>query len=98
MYVQIYVSRMYSSYQLKWAVDDKLRNTDVDSLGLGPSIRLVMEPHSIRDKFLSVSGDLSMMGYSGVQVTNRGFRFTSKQGKYCEEACLVSSEYFQTKT
>ena len=89
---------MYSSYQLKWAVDEKLRNADVDSLGLGPSISLVMEHRSIRDKFLSVSGDLSRMGYSAVQVTNHGFRFISKQGKYSEEACLVSSEYFQTKT
>ena len=92
------MTAMYSSYQLKWAVNDKLMNTDVDSVGLGPSIRLVMEHPSIRDKFLSVSGDLSRMGYSGVQVTNRGFRFTSKQGKYCEEACLVSSEYFQTQS
>ena len=89
---------MYSSYQLKFAVKDKLLNTDVDSDGLGPSIRLVMEHYTIRDKFLSVSGDLSRMGYSAVQVTNRGFCFISKQGKYGEEACLVSSEYFQTKT
>ena len=89
---------MYSSYQLKWTVNDKLMNTDVDSDGLGPSISLVMEHRSLRDKFLSVSGDLSRMGYSAVQVTNRGFRFISKQGKYSEEACLVSSEYFQTKT
>ena len=76
---------MYSSYQLKWAVDDKLRNTDVDSDGLGPSISLVMEHTSLRDKFLSASGDLSRMGYSAVEVTNRGFRFISKQGKYIEE-------------
>ena len=89
---------MYSSYQLKWAVEDKLRNTDVDSDDLGPSIRLVMEHRSIRDKFLSVSGDLSRMGYSAVEVTNRGFTFISKQGKYSEEACLVSSEYFQSQT
>ena len=89
---------MYPSYQLKWAVDDKLRNTDVDSVGLGPSISLVMEHTSIRDKFLSVSGDLSRMGYSAVQVTNHGFRFISKQGKYSEESCLVSSEYFQTQS
>ena len=78
------MTAMYSSYQLKWAVDDKLRNTDVDSLGLGPSISLVMEHTSIRDKFLSVSGDLSRMGYSAVEVTNHGFRFISKQGKYRE--------------
>ena len=58
---------MYSSYQLKWAVEDKLKNTDVDSVGLGPSISLVMEHESIRDKFLSVSGDLSRMGYSAVR-------------------------------
>ena len=89
---------MYSSYQLKWAVEDKLKNTDVDSVGLGPSIRLVMEHDSIRDKFLSVSGDLSMMGYSGVQVTNHGFRFISKQGKYSEESYFLTAEYFQTKT
>ena len=75
---------MYSSYQLKSAVDDKLKNTDVDSVGLGPSISLVMEHYTIRDKFLSVSGDLSRMGYSAVEVTNRGFRFISKQGKYRE--------------
>ena len=75
------MTAMYSSYQLKFAVDDKLRNTDVDSLGLGPSISLVMEHYTIRDKFLSVSGDLSRMGYSTVQVTNQGFRFISKQGK-----------------
>ena len=89
---------MYSSYQLKWAVHDKLHNTDVDSDGLGPSINLVMEHHSIRDKFLSVSGDLSRMGYSAVQVTNQGFRFISKQGKYSAEARLVLSEYFQTQS
>merc|ERR1719189_2826191 len=53
-----------TSYQLKWAVENKLKNTDVDSLGLGPSISLVMEHRSIREKFLSVSGDLSRMGYS----------------------------------
>ena len=70
---------MYPSYQLKWAVHKKL--ADVDSDGLGPSISLVMEHDSIRDKFLSVSGDLSKMGYSTVQVTNHGFRFISKQGK-----------------
>ena len=92
------MTAMYSSYQLKWAVDDKLRNTDVDSVGLGPSISLVMEHTSLRDKFLSVSVELSRMGYSAVQVTNHGFHFISKQGKYSEEACLVSSEYFQTKT
>ena len=92
------MTAMYSSYQLKWAVEDKLKNTDVDSVGLGPSIRLVMEHTSIRDKFLSVSGDLSRMGYSAVQVTNQGFRFISKQGKYSEEACLVSSEYFQIQS
>ena len=80
------MTAMYSSYQLKWAVEDKLKNTDVDSLGLGPSISLVMEHTSLRDKFLSVSGDLSRMGYSAVQVTNRGFRFISKEGEFnCEE-------------
>ena len=47
------MTAMYSSYQLKWAVEDKLKNTDVDSLGLGPSISLVMEHRSLRDKFLS---------------------------------------------
>ena len=80
------MTAMYFSYQLKWAVDEKLRNTDVDSVGLGPSISLVMEHTSIRDKFLSVSGDLSRMGYSRVQVTNQGFRFISKEGELnCEE-------------
>ena len=56
-----------------------------------------MEHHSLRDKFLSVSVDLSRMGYSAVEVTNHGFTFISKQGKYSEEACLVSVEYFQMK-
>ena len=92
------MTAMYSSYQLKWAVNDKLGNMNDDSVGLGPSISLVMEHTSIRDKFLSVSGDLSRMGYSAVQVTNRGFRFISKQGKYSEESCLVSSEYIQTQS
>ena len=75
------MTAMYSSYQLKWAVEEKLANTDVDSVSLGLSMSLVMEHYTIRDKFLSVSGDLSRMGYSAVQVTNHGFRFISKQGK-----------------
>ena len=71
-----------SSYQLKWAVNDKLRNTAPEMIGgLGPAIRRAMEHHEIRDKFSGVCPELEQMGVTRVEVTDQGLKFVSEGGE-----------------
>ena len=42
---------------------------------MGKAIRKVLEYKTIRDKFSSIHPDLAEMGFSGVEVTDEGFRF-----------------------
>ena len=73
----------YSSYLLKWAVNEKLTNTEVNSIEeLGPAIRQALTHRSIKGKFDGVSPLLRKHGYSRVIVTDIGFKFISaKDGK-----------------
>ena len=65
-----------SSYQLKWAVADKLRNTAPDMIGgLGPAIRRALESTVIRGKFSGVCPELQEMGVTRLEVTDLGLQF-----------------------
>ena len=68
----------FSSYLLKWAVNDKLTNTNVNNIEeLGPAIREALTHSSIKGKFDGVSSLLKEHGYSRVSVTDTGFKFIS---------------------
>ena len=63
--------------QVKWALDEKLVNTDVDEVGgYSAAITQVLEHRSLRDKFRGVRAELAEMGYTGVQVTQGGLQLT----------------------
>ena len=70
-----------SSYQMKFAVDNRLVNMDPDKMGLGMgvAIRRVMEYVTIKNKFISVHPDLAMLGVTGVQVMEHGLCFLRGQ-------------------
>ena len=68
-----------SSYQMKFAVSDRLRNMDPDKMGMGVAIRRVMEYVTIKNKFTSVHPDLAMLGVTGVQVMEHGLCFVRGQ-------------------
>ena len=63
------------SFEIKFAVDQMLRNKDHENIELGPAIRLVMTHSKIKGKFDSIHPDLEKMGFTGVEVTDQGFRF-----------------------
>ena len=72
------LQRPLSSYLLKWAIHEKLKNTEVNSIeGLGPAIRRALTHRSIKGKFDGVSPLLKKHGYSRVIVTDHGFMFIS---------------------
>ena len=65
-----------SSYQLKWAVEEKLRNSDPEMIGsLGPAIRIAIEYKGIRDKFSGVCPELEARGVTRVEITDLGLQF-----------------------
>ena len=64
-----------SSYQIKYAVKDRLFNMDPDNIGMGEAIKRVKEYVSIKNKFGSVHEDLAMLGITEVEVTAYGFHF-----------------------
>ena len=65
-----------SSYQLKWAVELKLRNTEPEMIGgLGPAIRLAMEERGIREKFSGVCPELEERGVTRLEITDLGLQF-----------------------
>ena len=67
-----------NSFQIKFAVDTMLMGEDTDKMGMGAAIRLVMRDTKIRGKFDSIHPDLEKEGYSGVEVTDEGFKFVRK--------------------
>lgn len=68
-----------SSYQIKFAVDERLMNMDPDKIGMGVAIRRVMEYVSIKKKFVSVHPALAMLGVTGVEVMEHGLCFLRGQ-------------------
>ena len=70
-----------TSYKIKWAVNDMLRNTEVDEPGIGSAIREAMKYRSIRDKFLGIHPRLQELGYIRIEVTDTGFTFVARNGK-----------------
>ena len=67
---------LFSSYQLKWAVADKLKNAALEMAGgLGPAIRLAMEERGIRDKLSGVCPELEEMGVTRLEVSDLGLQF-----------------------
>ena len=71
-------SLQFSSYRLKWAINQQLIHTAVNSFEeLGPAIRQTLSHRSIKGKFEGVSPLLKEHGYSRVIVTDRGFMFIS---------------------
>ena len=69
-----------TSYKIKWAVNDMLRNTKVDETGIGPAIRETMNFLSIRDKFIIIHPRLQELGYIRIEVTDTGFTFVARNG------------------
>ena len=67
------------SYQCKYSVQEILVGVDPDKIGVGKAIKKVLEYKTIRDKFSSVHPDLAKMGFSGVEVTDGGFKFIRNQ-------------------
>ena len=66
---------MYS-YQLKWAVEEKLFIKAPEMIGgLGPAIRLVMEERGIREKFSGVCPELEERGVTRLEITDLGLQF-----------------------
>ena len=63
------------SFEIKFAVDQMLMQKDSEKIELGPAIRLVMTHSKINGKFDSIHPDLEKMGFTGVEVTDYGFRF-----------------------
>ena len=70
-----------TSYKIKWAVNDMLRNTDVDEAGIGQAIRETMNHRSIRDKCIGIHPKLQELGYIRIEVTDSGFTFVARNGK-----------------
>ena len=56
-------------------MDRMLSGADPDKTGIGQAVRRVMEYKTIKNKFGSIHPDLEREGYTGVKVTNTGFRF-----------------------
>ena len=71
-----------TSYKIKWAVEEMLKNTDLDESRIGWAIRQTMEYFSIRGKFGGIHPKLGELGYTGIEVTDAGLRFTAENGKY----------------
>ena len=68
-----------SSFQLKFAVDDRLANTNPDQIRMEGAIRKVMEYVTIKNKFGSVHADLAEIGITEVKVTDKGLQFVGFQ-------------------
>ena len=78
MIIDHVTSLQFSSYLLKWAINDKLANTAVKSIEeLGPAIREALTHRSIKGKFDGVSPLLKEHGFSKVIVTDTGLKFFS---------------------
>ena len=68
-----------TSYQMKYAVNDRLLNLDPGKIGMGEAIRKVMEYRTIKNKFSSVHPALAMLGVTEVQVMEHGLHFVPGQ-------------------
>ena len=71
-----------TSYKIKWAVHDMLRNTDLDESRIGWAIRQTMKNRSIRGKFGGIHPKLGELGYTGIEVTDAGLRFIAGDGRF----------------
>ena len=71
-----------TSYKIKWAVNEMLKNTDLDESRIGWAIRQTMKNNSIRGKFGGIHPKLGELGYTGIEVTDTGLRFIAGDGKF----------------
>ena len=69
------VDRKVSSYVLKFAIDDVLRNNKPTKEEMGASIRAVLHHTTLRAKFDSVSPALEEEGITRVEVGDTGLHF-----------------------
>ena len=70
------------SYQLKYAINDVLRNKIIDSTeNLGPALKKIIHYFTLRGKFSSVEPDLAAEGITRVEVGEEGLHFLTKRGK-----------------
>ena len=70
------------SFELKFAVDMELNNKNPSEMGMGPAIRLVMKHTRINGKFDDIHPELRDVGFTGVEVTDQGFKFVRSQGEF----------------
>ena len=71
-----------TSYKIKWAVEEMLKNTDLDESRIGWAIRQTMKNNSIRGKLGGIHPKLGELGYTGIEVTDTGLRFIAGDGKF----------------
>ena len=64
-----------SSYTLKIAIDDVMKNRDPERIKFGPSLRAILQHLTLRDKFDEVSEDLEALGVTRVEVGDQGLIF-----------------------
>ena len=70
------------SYQCKYAIDDKLHNSNPQKIDLCDAIREVIQFPCLRGKFSSVHEDLMAEGIRRVEVTKSGFHFLRAKGGF----------------
>ena len=83
--VKIFTASSTKSIQLKMAIEDVLGNVDdIESGDLGSSLRSILQHRDIRGHFSSIHPDLTAVGVTKVQVTNKGLSFLreSEQGDW----------------
>ena len=77
--IKLCTASKVTSYQMKFAVDDKLANMNPNKMGMGEAIRKVMEYVTIKNKFGSVNTELAEIGITEVKVTDHGLQFVGYQ-------------------
>ena len=71
-----------TSYKIKWAVEAMLGNIhDLHGSRIGWAIRETIRHRSIREQFEGIHSKLQKLGYTGIHVTDIGFRFVAGPGK-----------------
>ena len=71
-----------TSYKIKWALEEILKNTDLDESCIGWAIRQTMKNRSIMGRFGGIHPKLGELGYTGIEVTDTGLRFIAGDGKF----------------
>ena len=86
------VDRKVSSYVLKFAIDDVLKNNNPTKEEMGASIRAVLQHNTLRGRFGSVSPALEEEGITRVEVGDTGLHFVRKgeAGGWLSECLIVS--------